>query len=154
MPSWWMPASCAKALSPTIALFGGTGMPMQALTSREVCASCVVSICVSMPKKSLARMQRHDDLFERGVAGALADAVDRAFDLPRARVHACQAIRDRHAQVVVAVGRDNDLLGALAPSCGCQDHRAILVGREIADRVGDVQRGRAGTRSPPPAPGA
>ena len=32
----------------------------------------------------VARLQRHDDFFQRGVAGALADAVDRAFDLPRA----------------------------------------------------------------------
>ena len=29
-------------------------------------------------------LQRHDDLFERGIAGALAEAVDGAFDLARA----------------------------------------------------------------------
>ena len=31
-----------------------------------------------------AGLERHDDLLERGVAGALADAVDRALDLPGA----------------------------------------------------------------------
>ena len=31
-----------------------------------------------------AYFQRHDDFFQRGVAGALTDAVDRAFDLARA----------------------------------------------------------------------
>ena len=31
-----------------------------------------------------ARMQRHDDFFQAGIAGAFANAVDRHFDLPRA----------------------------------------------------------------------
>ena len=34
--------------------------------------------------KIAARAQRHDDFFQRAVAGPLADAVDRAFDLPGA----------------------------------------------------------------------
>ena len=33
-----------------------------------------------------AHLQRHHDFFERGIAGALADAVDGAFDLARARL--------------------------------------------------------------------
>jgi len=35
-PSWWMPASWAKALSPTIALLGCTGTPMIEASSRLV----------------------------------------------------------------------------------------------------------------------
>ena len=34
---------------------------------------------------ALAHLERHHDFFERAVARALADAVDRAFDLARAR---------------------------------------------------------------------
>mmetsp|Transcript_16365 Transcript_16365/g.41453 ORF Transcript_16365/g.41453 Transcript_16365/m.41453 type:complete len:227 (-) Transcript_16365:1170-1850(-) len=33
IPSWWIPLSCAKALAPTMALFGCTGMPVSAVTS-------------------------------------------------------------------------------------------------------------------------
>ena len=47
--------------------------------------------------------RRHDDLFERRVAGALADAVDRALDLPRAGADRRQRVGDREAEVVVAV---------------------------------------------------
>jgi hypothetical protein len=50
----------------------------------------------------LPHAHRHDDLFERGVAGPLADAVDRAFDLARAVFDRGQAVGDRQAQVVVA----------------------------------------------------
>ena len=55
-------------------------------------------------------LQGHDDLFERGVAGAFADAVDRALDLPGAGLAAGQAVGDGQAQVVVAVGADDRLV--------------------------------------------
>ena len=50
-----------------------------------------------------ARPDRHHDLFERGIAGPLADAVDGALDLPRAGRDAGQRVGDRQAEVVVAV---------------------------------------------------
>ena len=61
----------------------------------------------------LSRAQRHDDLFKARVARALADAVDRAFDLRRARADAFERIGHRHAEVVVAVDGDVDMLDAL-----------------------------------------
>ena len=81
MPSWWMPASWAKALRPTIALLRCTWMPVMCETSRLVghearrvdAGRAVVVVA--------ARAHGHDDLFERAVAGPLADAVDRALDL-------------------------------------------------------------------------
>ena len=33
--TWWMPASCANALAPTIALLGCTMMPVNELTMRD-----------------------------------------------------------------------------------------------------------------------
>ena len=36
MPSWWMPASWAKAFWPTMALFRCTWMPVMLATSRLV----------------------------------------------------------------------------------------------------------------------
>ena len=45
MPSWWMPLSCAKALAPTIALFGCTEKPVTVDSSREA----LVILVASMP---------------------------------------------------------------------------------------------------------
>ena len=54
---------------------------------------------------------RHHDLLERGVAGALAEAVDRALDLPRPADDAAERVGDRQPEVVVAVGREDHLVG-------------------------------------------
>ena len=52
----------------------------------------------------LAGLQRHDDLFQRRIAGPFADAVDGAFHLFGSRPDRCQGVAHGHAQVVVAVG--------------------------------------------------
>ena len=57
-------------------------------------------------------LQRHDDLFEGAVAGPLAEAVDGAFDLPGPFEHGGEAVGDGHAQVVVAVDAEDDLVDA------------------------------------------
>jgi len=44
-----------------------------------------------------ADFQGHDDFFQRGVAGALADAVDGALDLACATFHGRERIGDGHA---------------------------------------------------------
>ena len=88
-----------------------------------------------------AGADRHHDLLERGVAGALAEPVDRALDLARAVRHAGQRVRDRQAEVVVAVGRDDEV----APHAvdHVPDELAEVLGQPVADGVGDVDRGRA-----------
>ena len=92
----------------------------------------------------MAGLQRHDDLLERGVAGALADAVDRALDLPRAGLDPGQAVGHRHAQVVVAVRADDRLADVADAFPERANHGRILGGRGIADGVGDVDGGRTG----------
>src|SRR5581483_7274023 len=72
----------------------------------------------------LAHAHRHDDLFERGVAGALADAVDRAFDLPRPGGHGRQRVRGGQPQIVVAMHAD---------------HGAVNVAHALTERVDDVR---------------
>ena len=57
-------------------------------------------------------VQRHHHLFQRGVAGPLADAVDRHLDLPRAVLDRGQRVGRRQPQVVVAVRRDDHVLRA------------------------------------------
>ena len=89
-----------------------------------------------------ARLDRHDGFFEAGVAGALADAVDGAFDLPRAIGDAGEAVGDGETEVVVAMHADD---GAIADALGqVPDGSAKLLGHGIADGVGDVHGGRTG----------
>ena len=89
-----------------------------------------------------AHFERHHDLFERRVAGALADAVDRALDLPRAGLHGGQRVRDGQAEIVVAVRRQDR---AVADARAHGREHALDIGRQrVADRVGQVDRRRAG----------
>ena len=91
-----------------------------------------------------ARLDRHDDLFERGVAGPLADAVDRAFDLARAGPDTGQGVGDGHAEVVVAMHGVDGLVGVRHPLLNGAEHLEVLVGRRVADGIGQVDgRGAA-----------
>ena len=106
-----MPASCANALRPTIALFAWTG---SSVSSREQLAG------LEQPRRLdgrverqpiLAHAQRHHDLLERRVAGALADAVDRALDLAHAALDRREAVGDGEAEIVVAMRAEDRLVG-------------------------------------------
>src|SRR5204863_9695498 len=91
-----------------------------------------------------ARLDRHHDLLHRRVAGALADAVHRALDLARAVLHRGERVRDRHAEVVVAVGAQDAPLAAGHALAGDLEERAVLLGQRVAGRVGHVHGARAG----------
>ncbi len=92
----------------------------------------------------VAHAHRHHHLFQRGVAGALAQAVDRALDLPGAGLDGGQAVRRRHAEVVVAVRRPDDLVRAWHLFTQHPDQLGAFLGRGVADGVGDVDRRGAG----------
>ena len=53
---------------------------------------------------------RHHDLFQRRVAGTLADAVDRAFHLARAGAEGGDGVGDPQTQIVMVVRGQNHLL--------------------------------------------
>ena len=65
-------------------------------------------------------VDRHDNLFQGGVARALANAVDGALDLPRARHCSGQAVGRRQAQIILPrtakslTGLENNALGLRA----------------------------------------
>ena len=104
----------------------------------------VVSIRVSSPKKSCAGAHRHHHLLERGVAGALAEAVDRALDLPRAAdLHRGERVGHRHAEVVVAVHRPHRLVRVRNLLAQGANELAEQLRHRVADRVRDVDGGRA-----------
>ena len=88
----------------------------------------------------VARLQRHDDLFHRGVAGALAEAVHRAFDLPRAGADRRQRVGDGEAEIVMAMGRDHRLVDVRHALEQHADQRREFLRHGIAHRVGDVDR--------------
>ncbi len=75
-----------------------------------------------------ARLQRHDDLFQGGVAGPLAQAVDGALDLARPALHPGQGVGDGQAQVVVAVGGEHHRVGARHAGDQVAEQLGVLVG--------------------------
>ena len=141
-----MPDEWANALAPTMALFGCTGMPvMLADQAADASRSRVVLMPVVTSKRSLRVSQRHHDLFQRRVAGALADAVDGALDLPRAvactpasalAVAMPRSLWQCTEIVAFSMPRTFSMMPAIsAPNSS---------GYGVAGRVGDVDDGRAG----------
>ena len=102
-----MPASCANALAPTIALLGGTATPTIADSALLVGTSAWRVDAGVVRQRVGADLEGHHDLFERRVAGALADAVDGALDLAGAGLHGGERVGDGQAEIVVAVRRQH-----------------------------------------------
>ena len=90
----------------------------------------------------VAGLHGHDDLFERAVAGALADTINSAFDLPGAGLHGGDGIGYGEAQVVMAMHAD---YGAIAESFHDRaDQGAILFGHRVTYRIRNIDGAGAG----------
>jgi len=61
----------------------------------------------------LAGVQTHDDLFDGGIAGPFADAVDAALHLAGAEFYSDQAVGHGQAQIVVTMDAKRDVFDAL-----------------------------------------
>src|SRR5579875_1824859 len=96
------------------------------------------------PEVILPRPHSHDDLFERAVAGPLADAVDGAFDLARAFQDGGETVGHGHAEIVVTVNADDGLVDVADVFFQMGDGGRVLTGNGVADRVGDVDGRGAG----------
>ena len=105
-----MPDECEKALAPTMALFGGTMTPVERRHQAARLGDFLGPDAGRDAEERLARLQGHDDLFQAGVAGAFAQAVNRAFDLPRSGLNRRQRIGHREPQVVLAMRREDRLV--------------------------------------------
>ena len=95
-------------------------------------------------KLVVADVDRHHDFLERGIACPLADAVDGAFDLPRAAGDAGQRIRHRHAEIVMAMHREHRLVGIRHPLDQGAHEVGVFLRHGVADGVGNIDRGGAG----------
>ena len=71
---------------------------------------------VTMPFDRLSESarvrKRHRNLFKCRIARALADAIDRAFDLARTGAHRGQSIRDSQAKIIVVMCGEDHAFGA------------------------------------------
>ena len=90
----------------------------------------------------IAHFQRHHHFFQRSIACTFPQAIDRAFNLPRACLHRCQRIGGRHAKVVVAMGGKDDAIGTRHPFEQHADQVRTFTRRGIANCIGNVDRGR------------
>ncbi len=90
----------------------------------------------------VAHLQRHHHLFQRGVAGALAQPVDRALDLACARLDGGQCVGRGHAEIVVAMGGKDHLVGARHLLDQHPNEVSALARRGIAHGIGNIDRGR------------
>src|SRR5208282_4404307 len=86
----------------------------------------------------------HDDFFEGGIAGALANAVDGALHLARTLLHSRQRVRDRQTEVVMAMGGDRYLLDAGDFLAQRADELTIFLRHAVTDGIRNVDRGGAG----------
>ncbi len=99
---------------------------------------------VGVGKLVAANHEGGGDLFEGGVAGALADAGDGALDLAGTGLNAGEGVGDGHAEIVVAVGGEDDVLSAGDLGEKHAEGGGVFFGRGVADGVGDVDGGGPG----------
>jgi hypothetical protein len=90
----------------------------------------------------VADLHGHHDLFQRGVARAFAQPVDRAFDLARACVHGSQGVGGGHAQIVVAMRGEDHLVGSRHAVQQHGDQIGGFARGGVAHGIGNVDRGR------------
>src|SRR3984885_13109094 len=86
----------------------------------------------------------HDNFFERGIAGALADAIDGAFNLAGSGGDGSHGVGYSHAEIVVAVSGDGDVLDSLHAAADGGDQVSELGGHGVTDGVRDIERRGAG----------
>ena len=142
-PSWWMPGLVRERVAPDDRLVGLHDVARQARDEARRARELARRDRRVQARHVAARGEQHHDLLERRVARALADAVDRALDLARARERARVGVGDREAEVVVAVRRDDDVLELRDQPVQAREVGHVLLGRRVADGVGDVDRRRA-----------
>ncbi len=83
-------------------------------------------------------LDRHDDLFQRGITGALTQPVDGAFHLARTGHHRGQRVGYRQTQVVMTVHGKNGLVRVGHTLDQLADQLGILVRDVIAYGIGNI----------------
>src|SRR6267143_487648 len=107
IPSWWIPASCANAFAPTIALFGATCAPVISVSMRLVGKSSSSRMPVVTPKLSLrtpkvfANSSEHCSVFFRHrISHGVRQIQDRCARIYRHTAHLTQKIDVRSPSIL------------------------------------------------------
>ena len=99
---------------------------------------------VGIETQLLVLFDHHHHFFEGSIAGAFAQAVDRAFDLAGAAADAGDGIGRRQAEVIVAMAGDDGLIDIVDVVDEEGDLFAVLVREAVAGGIGDIDDGGAG----------
>ena len=67
------------------------------------------------------------NLFQRGIAGALADAIDGALDLAHAAFDRCQAVGNRHTEIVMAMRGQRDAGNGGDAAADLAEHLRVII---------------------------
>jgi len=137
-----MPASCAKALADDrlVHLHRLAGKGREHLAGRVELAG----VDIDRVRHAVGpHVERHHNLFERGVAGAFADAIDRALDLTCTALYRGERVGHAEAEVVMAMRAEHDLVGIRHTADDAREEVHGFVGCAVTNRVRQVDRGRA-----------
>ena len=93
---------------------------------------------VGVYAQCLVALQYHGNLLERGIAGPLANAVDGNLHLAGTGHDAVEGVGSSHAQVVVAVGRDDGLVNTVNMLLQVLNLLVVLLRQTVARRIGNV----------------
>ena len=130
-------ARMGESVAPHDGLVGLHGHVHQARHQAR-CGANLRRVDVGVDAHALVAFEYHGYLFERRVAGALTDAVDRHLHLPRPVEHTLQGVGRGHAQVVVAVGGEHSLVYPVHVLHQVFYLVPILLGQTVARGVGYV----------------
>src|SRR5581483_1851392 len=83
--------------------------------------------------------QRHHNFFERSVAGAFTNAVDRTFHLPRAIRNCDQGVGNGEPKVIMAMSGNRCFLNSTHPLANVTDQVTELCRDRITNGVWDIQ---------------
>ena len=78
-------------------------------------------------QKLMACFNRHNDLFQRSISGAFADAVDGAFHLADAVLNRRYGICDRESEVVMTMRTEHRLADVGNTPADFFEHRTVFV---------------------------
>jgi|GEM_PF-5776136 len=139
-----MPEAWAKALAPTSGLVGRGAEADAAGEHLAGGEELGHDDGIGVGELVFADHEDGRDLFEGGVAGSLADAVDGALDLADSGFDGGDGVGDGEAEVVVAVGGEDDVLRARDAIEDHAEHGGVVLGEAVADGVGEVEGGGTG----------
>ena len=149
-PSWWMPASWAKALRPTIALLGCTSKPVMVDSRREVSRMSIFGGDRSGLHGTASG--RVADRHQRSLPGRRCRRVlpmplhgaNSTWRTPWRRWRPSMFGDDGHAEVVVVMGGPDDFVGAWHSLAQHGEDAGHVGGHGVADGIRDVDGGGAG----------